>query len=195
MHRRRIPRGPRRHARGQASLSAQARKRLRHLRIRSLGHAGLCRCFERPCQHGATGRDLAWPIGGSARPMATNFHGALSRGSRLRRTTMRRLRALLLGLTILTGAGALPAGAQMAVIDHSNLAQTTLAAQRALSELQQLTAQYDQLVTTYQMLTNPTDILSMVPGLSAPNVQNPLPALTLLNGLVAGQTAVSGAGV
>ena len=108
---------------------------------------------------------------------------------------MRRLRGLLLGLTILTGAGALPAGAQMAVIDGSNLAQTTLAAQRALSELQQLTAQYNQLVATYQMLTTPTDVLSMAPGLSAPTLQNPFPALNLLNGLVGGQTAVSGVGV
>jgi hypothetical protein len=108
---------------------------------------------------------------------------------------MRRLRALLLGLTVLTGAAAMPARAQLAVIDGSNLAQTTLAAQRALGELQQLTAQYNQLVTTYQMLTNPTDILSMAPGLSAPTLQNPLPALNLLNGLVGGQAAVSGAGV
>ena len=54
--------------------------------------------------------------------------------------------------------------AQMAVIDNSNLAQTTLAASRALSELQQLTAQYNQLVMTYQMLTNPADVTSMVTG-------------------------------
>jgi hypothetical protein len=108
---------------------------------------------------------------------------------------MRRLHALLLGLTLLTGAGALPASAQMAVIDNSNLVQTTLAAQRALSELQQLTAQYNQLVTTYQMLTNPTDVLSMASGLSTPTLQNPLPATNLLNGLVSGQTAASGAGV
>jgi len=101
----------------------------------------------------------------------------------------------LLGLTILTGACALPAGAQMAVIDNSNLVQTTLAAQRALSELQQLTAQYNQLVATYQMLTNPTDVLSTASGLSAPTLQNPLPATNLLNGLIGGQTAVSGAGV
>ncbi len=107
---------------------------------------------------------------------------------------MRRLRALLLGLTVLTGAAPLPARAQMAVIDGSNLAQTTLAAQRALGELQQLTAQYNQLVTTYQMLTNPTDVLSMATGLSAPNLQNPLPVVTALNGLIGGQTPVSGAG-
>jgi type IV secretion system protein VirB5 len=83
----------------------------------------------------------------------------------------------------------------MAVIDNSNLVQTTLAAQRALSELQQLTAQYNQLVATYQMLTNPTNVLSMASGLSAPTLQNPLPATNLLNGLIGGQTAVSGAGV
>lgn len=107
---------------------------------------------------------------------------------------MRQLRALFLGLTILTGAGAVPAGAQMAVIDGSNLAQTTLAAQRALSQIQQLTAQYNQLVATYQVLTNPTDVLSMATGLSVPGLQNPLPSVTQLNGLVSGQTAVSGAG-
>lgn len=108
---------------------------------------------------------------------------------------MRRLHALLLGVTILTATGALPAGAQMAVIDGSNLAQTTLAAQRALSELQQLTAQYNQLVATYQMLTNPTDVVSMVSGLSVPTLQNPLPNSTLLNGLLTGQTPASGAGL
>jgi type IV secretion system protein VirB5 len=108
---------------------------------------------------------------------------------------VRRIRALLLGLTVLTGTCVVPAAAQMAVIDSSNLAQTTLAAQRALSELQQLTAQYNQLVLTYQMLTNPTDIVSMASGLSAPALQNPLPVTTLLNGLVGGQTVVTGAGV
>ncbi len=80
------------------------------------------------------------------------------------------------------------------MIDGSNLAQTTLAAQRALSELQQLTAQYNQLVMTYQMLTNPTDVLGMATGLATPTLQNPLPAVTVLNTLVGGQTAASGAG-
>lgn len=107
---------------------------------------------------------------------------------------MRKLRAFLLGFSLLA-AGALPAQAQLAVIDGSNLAQTTLAAQRALSELQQLTAQYNQLVTTYQMLTNPTDVVSMVPGLSTSTLQNPLPAVNLISGLVGGQTPASGAGV
>jgi hypothetical protein len=107
---------------------------------------------------------------------------------------MRRLRALLFGLTVLTGSALVSAHAQMAVIDGSNLAQTTLAAQRALSQIQQLTAQYNQLVATYQMLTNPTDVLSMATGLSVPTLQNPLPSANLLNGLVSGQTAASGVG-
>lgn len=108
---------------------------------------------------------------------------------------MRKLRVLLLGITAIAYVGLIPANAQMAVIDSSNLVQTTLAAQRALSELQQLTAQYNQLVTTYQMLTNPTDVVSMVTGLSVPSLQNPLPAVNTLKGLVGGQSSVSGAGV
>jgi len=89
----------------------------------------------------------------------------------------------------------LPAAAQMAVIDHSNLAQTTLAASRALSELQQLTAQYNQLVMTYQMLTNPIDVASMATGLNVNTLQNPLPNVTGLGGLITGQSIPSGAGV
>jgi hypothetical protein len=88
-----------------------------------------------------------------------------------------------------------PAAAQMAVIDHSNLAQTTLAASRALSELQQLTAQYNQLVMTYQMLTNPVDVASMATGLNISTLQNPLPNVTGLGGLITGQSLPAGAGV
>jgi type IV secretion system protein VirB5 len=86
------------------------------------------------------------------------------------------------------------ATAQMAVIDNSNLAQTTLAASRALSELQQLTAQYNQLVATYQMLTNPVDVTSMVTGLNVGSLQNPLPNVASLSGLITGQTPTTGLG-
>lgn len=107
---------------------------------------------------------------------------------------MRKLRAILLSVTILSALGGSPASAQMAVIDHTNLVQTTLAAQRALSELQQLIAQYNQLVATYQMFTSPTDVLGMVPGLSTSFLQNPLPGTGMIGGLVNGQSAVSGLG-
>ena len=86
------------------------------------------------------------------------------------------------------------ASAQMAVIDHANLAQTTLEASRALSQLQQLIAQYNQLVMTYQMLTNPVNITGMVPGLNVASLQNPLPAIATLNGMLSGQTTATGIG-
>jgi len=110
---------------------------------------------------------------------------------------MRSIRRTLFGATLTAFCAVAVSGAQAqwAVIDHANLAQTTLAASRALSELRQLTAQYNELVATYQMLTTPTDILSMAPGLSVPTLQNPLPATSLLNGMITGQTAASGAGV
>ncbi len=110
---------------------------------------------------------------------------------------MRQMRKVLLGticagLCVMVAPGA---RAQMAVIDHANLAQTTLEASRALSQLQQLIAQYNQLVATYQMLTTPTDILSMASGLSVPSLQNPLPTTNLLPGMLTGQAAASGAGI
>lgn len=109
---------------------------------------------------------------------------------------MRKFRIAMLGAAIWFSAADIPAAqAQMAVIDQSNLTQTTLAAARALSELQQLIAQYNQLVTTYQMLTTPTNVLGMVSGLSTSSLQNPFPNNSLISGMVTGQSAASGAGV
>lgn len=110
---------------------------------------------------------------------------------------MRPIRRALFGATMagFCAIAAPDAQAQMAVIDHANLAQTTLEASRALSQLRQLIAQYNQLVATYQMLTTPTNILGMATGLSVPSLQNPLPTTTLLPGMLTGQTAASGAGV
>ena len=107
---------------------------------------------------------------------------------------MRTIRNALFGVALATLCTP-DANAQMAVIDHANLAQTTLEASRALSQLQQLIAQYNQLVATYQMLTTPTNILGMATGLSVPSLQNSLPATSLLPGMLSGQTAASGAGV
>src|ERR1700710_1783684 len=101
---------------------------------------------------------------------------------------MRRIRRASLTLVLIfsTGWSADRACAQMAVIDNSNLVQATLAASRALSELQQLTAQYNQLVMTYQMMTNPVDVASMATGLNVGTLQNPLPAVPTLGGLLSG---------
>lgn len=109
-----------------------------------------------------------------------------------------RLSRQLLILAVLATIATLPtnrAAAQLAVVDHANLAQTTLAASRALSELQQLTAQYNQLVATYQMLTNPVDVASMATGLNVSSIQNPLPNVAGLGSLITGQSVSEGAGV
>jgi hypothetical protein len=101
-------------------------------------------------------------------------------------------------LTLLCLSAVLPtdrAVAQMAVIDPANLAQTTLAASRALNELQQLTAQYNQLVATYQMLTNPVDVASMATGLNISALQNSLPNVAALGDLVTGQSIPAGVGI
>ena len=110
---------------------------------------------------------------------------------------MRRLRSawvpgVVLVLAVTTGP---QARAQMAVIDSANLAQTTLAATRAASELRQLIAQYNQLAATYRMFTAPTDVTSLAPGLESQFVQNPLPAANLLGSLVDGRSGATGAGV
>lgn len=108
---------------------------------------------------------------------------------------MRTIRNALFGVAVAGLCTTTPnAKAQMTVIDHANLAQTTLAASRALSELQQLIAQYNQLVLTYQMLTSPTDVVGMVTGLSTPFLQNPLPGTNQLNVLLGGQSVTTGFG-
>lgn len=109
------------------------------------------------------------------------------------RTSRRFLALSILGLGFVLPIDR--ATAQMAVVDHANLAQTTLAASRALSELQQLTAQYNQLVATYQMLTNPIDVASMATGLNVSAIQNPLPNVSGLGGLITGQSVPAGAGI
>lgn len=109
---------------------------------------------------------------------------------------MRMIRTVSVIALLSCGFGWAPdqASAQMAVIDHANLTQAALEASRALSELQQLIAQYNQLVTTYQMLTNPIDVTSMVTGLNVSSLQNPLPTVPTLGGLISGQSSATGLG-
>jgi hypothetical protein len=58
----------------------------------------------------------------------------------------------------LGAAAAHPAAAQLPVTDADNLAQTTLTAARALEQIAQLKAQYDQLLRTYDAIAHPTSI-------------------------------------
>lgn len=110
---------------------------------------------------------------------------------------MRRLRSAWVPrvVFVLAVTTAPQARAQMAVIDSANLAQTTLAATRAMGELRQLIAQYNQLAATYRMFTTPTDVTGLAPGLETSFEKNPLPAANLLGELIDGRSGATGAGV
>jgi hypothetical protein len=133
--------------------------------------------------------------------MAPGLYGALPRGSRLRRrtrvfehrtaTSRPALRLCVLGAGLLIASPA--AHAQLAVIDNSNLAENLITAAQMLQAVAQLKAQLAELETTYTMLTNPQNILSMATGLENSAIENPMPIATALPGLLGGTTTPSGA--
>jgi len=84
------------------------------------------------------------------------------------------------------------AHAQMAVIDSANLTQNVQTAAQAIIAVEQLKAQLTQLQQTYQMFTNPTDIMNMATGMENQTLENPMPAANALTGLLGGQTSPSG---
>lgn len=104
------------------------------------------------------------------------------------------MRQLVFAFTILSSGVILVrnAHAQEAVIDGANLAQNVQTAAQAIVAVEQLKAQLTQLQQTYQMFTNPTDIMSMASGMENQTVENPMPAVNALTGLVGGQTSPSG---
>lgn len=105
------------------------------------------------------------------------------------------MRALWFALA-LVGAGvalAPRADAQVPVIDSANLAQNLRTATQAVIEVEQLKNQLQQLEETYQMFTNPTNVLGMASGLENQAIENPMPAANAVTGLLGGQTAPSGA--
>lgn len=81
------------------------------------------------------------------------------------------------------------AGAQMAVIDGANLAQTTQTALQAVAQVAKLEAQLQQLQQTYSMFTTPTNVTGMVSGLESQAIENPLPLANSLSSLIGGQTS------
>lgn len=85
------------------------------------------------------------------------------------------------------------AAAQMAVIDSANLAQNIQTAAQSVIAVEQLKAQLAQLEQTYQMFTNPTNILGMATGMENQTIENPMPLANAMSGLVEGSTAPSGA--
>lgn len=105
------------------------------------------------------------------------------------------MRKYLLVFTMLSGGMALApkANAQVAVVDAANLAQNVQTAAQAIVAVEQLKAQLSQLQQTYQMFTNPTNILGMATGMENSAVENPMPLANSLSGLVGGQSAGSAA--
>ncbi len=83
--------------------------------------------------------------------------------------------------------------AQMAVIDSANLGQNIQTAAQSVIAVEQLKAQLSQLEQTYQMFTNPTNILGMATGMENQSVENPMPVANAMAGLVGGSTSPSGA--
>ena len=100
---------------------------------------------------------------------------------------------LTIVLFFAAAAMALPATAQVSVIDEANLAQNLQTAAQSIAAVEQLKAQLSQLQQTYTMFTNPTDILGMAPGLENQTIENPMPVANALSGLVGGTTSGTGA--
>jgi type IV secretion system protein VirB5 len=100
---------------------------------------------------------------------------------------------LIIGVLSASLAIAPNARAQTPVIDSANLAQNIQTAAQAIAAVEQLKSQLTQLQQTYQMFTNPTDIMSMATGMENQTIENPMPAANALSGLVGGQTSSSGA--
>jgi len=95
---------------------------------------------------------------------------------------------VILDLTLVPNAAA-----QVAVIDSANLAQNLQTAAQEVIAVEQLKAQLAQLEQTYQMFTNPTNILGMAAGMENQSIENPMPMANAMAGLVGGSAAPSGA--
>ncbi len=100
--------------------------------------------------------------------------------------------AILVTTLIAFLAGVQGAAAQIAVIDSANLAQNLKTAAQAVIEVEQLKAQLAQLEQTYEMFTNPTDILNMATGMENQALENPMPLANSLSALIGGTSAGSG---
>ena len=85
------------------------------------------------------------------------------------------------------------AAAQMAVIDSANLGQNIQTAAQSVIAVEQLKAQLSQLEQTYQMFTNPTNVMGMAAGMENQSIENPMPMANAMAGLVGGAIAPSGA--
>jgi type IV secretion system protein VirB5 len=106
------------------------------------------------------------------------------------------MRRILLASAALSGGLLLSsnAHAQIPVIDSANLTQNITTAAQEVIAVEQLKNQLQQLQQTYEMFTNPTNILNMAAGMENQAIENPMPVANSLAGLVGGQTPPTGAG-
>jgi type IV secretion system protein VirB5 len=106
------------------------------------------------------------------------------------------MRRILLASAALSGGLLLSsnAHAQIPVIDSANLTQNITTAAQEVIAVEQLKNQLQQLQQTYEMFTNPTNILNMAAGMENQAIENPMPVANSLAGLVGGQTQPTGAG-
>ncbi len=105
-----------------------------------------------------------------------------------------RLAYVVVSAVVMLSLGVAPeAAAQMAVIDSANLGQNIQTAAQSVIAVEQLKAQLSQLEQTYQMFTNPTNVMSMAAGMENQSIENPMPMANAMAGLVGGATAPSGA--
>lgn len=104
------------------------------------------------------------------------------------------MRYLVMLAVLVLGLGLAPrALAQIPVTDALNLAQNSQTAAQAVMQVEQLREQLQQLQMTYRMLTQSPNVMGMASGLQELSVENPMPGVDTLSGLVGGQTAPSGA--
>ena len=103
------------------------------------------------------------------------------------------MKRLCIALVLAGSVAAHSAWAQQAVIDSANLTQNIKTAAQAVVEVEQLKAQLAQLQQTYAMLTNPTDIMDMAPGMESQALENPMPMANSLSTLIGGASAGGGA--
>lgn len=95
---------------------------------------------------------------------------------------MKRL-ALFVGISLLAVT---PARAAMPVIDMAALARWTQQLQQMAYQLETLQQQYRVAVQQFTSLNHLTNMGSIVPGLQAPMLANPLPSLGSIQGLIGG---------
>ena len=104
-----------------------------------------------------------------------------------------RLAYVVVSAVVMLSLGVAPeAAAQMAVIDSANLGQNIQTAAQSVIAVEQLKAQLSQLEQTYQMFTNPTNVMGMATGMENQSIENPMPMANAMAGLVGGATAPSG---